>query len=219
MHLCKADEATFSCHPHSSPPVAARRPACRQTGRQTWSNATAPPTRPPPPLAAVSPSSHPAPCDKAPSPGCACSCVPSCACVCSTAPSRVRRRRSHAAPRALRTPGPDLTTRPPSALAASSAERRGGADPCLPSTLGRQPLPLVCACSPCSSSCVLVEPLWAQTICAPDALRGQHSANLLSARGGGKCTVKPHYSGHRAARFIYTQESHSKRTGKPLTLR
>ena len=53
MHLCKADEATFACRPHSSPPVAARRPACRQTARQTWSNATAPPTRPPPPLAAA----------------------------------------------------------------------------------------------------------------------------------------------------------------------
>ena len=83
-------------------------------------------------------------------------------------------------------------------------------------SLGRQPRPcLVSARSTCSSSCILVELLWAQTICASDALRGQHSANLLSARGGGKCTVKPHYSGHRAARFIYTQESHSKRTGKP----
>ena len=68
----------------------------------------------------------------------------------------------------------DLTTRPPSALATSSAERRGGADPCLPSTLGRQPLP--CARSPCSSSCVSWStPLSTQTICASDALRGQHS--------------------------------------------
>ena len=66
---------------------------------------------------------------------------------------------------------------------------------------------LVSARSTCSSSCILVEPLWAQTICASDALRGQHSANLLSARGGGKCTVKPH-SGHRTPhRALYSYSS------------
>lgn len=62
--------------------------------------------------------------------------------------------------------------------------------------------PWLCARSPCSSSCVLVEPLGAQTICASDTLRAKHCANLLSVRGGGKCTVKPH-TADNAPRFIY----------------
>ena len=212
MYLCKADAATFACRPHSSPPVAARRPACRQTGRQTWCNATAPPTRPPPPLAAVSPSSRPAPCDKAPAPGCACSCVSSCACVgtrvCSTAPSRVRRRRSHAAPRALRAPRAWLTSpHGPPPLSP------------LPPPRGAGERTRACRALSVASLCpwsVLVRP--ALTLASWSSLSrhrpsvhlmhsadNTHSANLRSARGGGKCTVtckKPH-SGRTAPRALY----------------